>query len=384
MKMFKKLMLIMGLLFAVPFVVLAQKNEAFVVPFKWQNGHMIFQVTVNGKECLFQFDTGGHLLISRGLFEELGLSVIDSVKMVDSNNQAGYMMQADSVVIGFPGTDCVYKGRTILEPQNGWDIQRSGIDGIIGSDVFQSFVIRINSRTRQVTVNRKAPNNLEGGYEFVENISNAPIFRVQLAENFNIPMMFDSGNYSTLFLAQGVFDWLRQGGYAFGKVEKGYGLGMTGIMGGDPRRKFTRVIFKQIPLGGKLLKHVLVDVQPVAMPLLGSGILRYGEVVLDYPRKMFYFLPFDDIDFEQPISEPVWNIKLVLDPQQNVRVAGVWGELVQQVFPFDYVVAIDGKPIQKENLRFGAWGEIDLGKKDEVKLQIQRGDERIDVIVRRQ
>ena len=384
MSIIKNLTLIMGLLCAVPFVTWAQQGDTWSLPFEWKNGHIVLQVNVNGKVCQCQFDTGGHLLVSRGLFEELGLSVVDSVKMVDSNNNAGYMMQADSVVICFPGTDYAYKGRTVLEPQNGWDIQKAGIDGIIGSDVFQNFVVRINGRTQQLTVSREVPANLEGGYEFVENISNAPIFRVQLAENFNIPMMFDSGNYSTMFLAQGVFDWLEQGGYAFEKVEKGYGLGMTGIMGGDPRRKFTRVIFKQIPLGGKLLKHVLVDVQPVAMPLLGSGILQYGEVVLDYPRKMFYFLPFDDIDFEQPISEPVWNIKLVLDSQQNVRVAGVWGELVQQVFPFDYVVAIDGKPIQKENLRFGAWGEIDLGKKDEVKLQIQRGDERIDVIVRRQ
>ena len=373
----------MGLLCVVPLITLAQQDEVLLLPFEWHNGHIVVQANINGKACLFQFDTGGHLLVSKGLYEELGLSVIDSVKMVDSNNNAGYMMQTDSVKISFPNSNYAYLGRTLLEPVNGWDIQRAGIDGIIGSDVFQDFVVRINGRTRQLAISSKVPENLENGYEFVENISNAPIFRVQLAENFNIPVMFDSGNYSTMFLAQGVFDWLQQGGYVFEKVEQGYGLGMTGIMGGDSRRRFTRVIFKQIPLGGKLLKHVLVDVQPVAMPLLGSGILRYGEVVLDYPRKMFCFLPFDDIDFEQPISEPVWNIKLVLDPQQNVRVAGVWGELVQQVFPFDYVVAIDGKPIQKENLRFGAWGEIDLGKKDEVKLQIQRGDERIDVMVQR-
>lgn len=377
-----KFVLLMGLLLQ-SLMAEAHYDKVLVLPFKWHNGHIVVQINVNGRTCLFQFDTGGHLLLSRELSEEFGLSMIDSVKMVDSNGHVGYMMQVDTVTIGFPGSDYIYRGRTLLETENGWNIRRAGIDGIIGSDVFQDFVVRINGRTRQLAISSKVPENLENGYEFVENISNAPIFRVQLAENFNIPMMFDSGNYSTMFLAQGVFDWLQQGGYVFEKVEQGYGLGMTGIMGGDPRRKFTRVIFKQIPLGGKLLKHVLVDVQPVAMPLLGSGILRYGEVVLDYPRKMFYFLPFDDIDFEQPISEPVWNIKLVLDPQQNVRVAGVWGELVQQVFPFDYVVAIDGKPIQKENLRFGAWGEIDLGKKDEVKLQIQRGDERIDVMVQR-
>ena len=383
MKILKYIIVSIGLFCMLPWATTAQTTEPLAIPFQWHNGHIIIQVTINGRNCLCQFDTGGHLLISRELYKELNLSVTDSVKMVDSNNKSGYMLQTDSIVVGFPSNNYTYQGRAILEPQGGY-LKRLGIDGIIGSDVFQKIVLGINGRSQELTVNLQKPQQLKEGYKFAENISNAPIFRIQLTEQFNIPIMFDTGNYSTLFLAQGVFDWLTQGGYSFEKVEKGYGLGMTGILGGDPRRALTRVIFKSIQLGSTTLKHIRADVQPVAIPLLGSGILQYGEVIIDYPQSIFYFQPFDDINFNQPLAKPIWNIKLALDPQQQVRVVEVWGDLMQHAKPFDRVISINGIPAKKENLDIGQWGEINLGEKNSAILQIQQGKEFINIIVNRE
>lgn len=380
----RTLLCIAGLLIAVSLSTKAQSQGPLSLPFEWRNGHIIFHVTVNGTKQLFQLDTGGHLLLSKELHETLDLPIIDSMEIIDSNNKRGYILQTDTVTISFPGCTYTYRGCATLTPEGGWDVGQNGLDGIVGSDVFQPFVLRINARTQQLIIDTQAPQGLPQGYPFSPNKGNLPVFSLPLAENFTAPFLFDTGNYTTLYLGQGVYQWLAQGGYSFEKIENGYGLGMTGMFGGDPRRPLTRVTFKEIPLGGKVLRHVRAEVQPFEIPFWGTGLLQYGEVVIDYPRSMFYFLPFDDIRFEEPISQPEWDIALSLDQYQKIRVAEIWGDLIEKVQVGDYVIAINGKATDSAHLKIGNWQKVELGDANAIVLTIKRQNETFDITAHRE
>jgi predicted aspartyl protease len=115
-----------------------------LTPLAWQSGLQLrrgLRVLLNNKEADLEVDSGASgLVVSRSVAERSGLKAADHIQLGgvgDEGAQAGYTAQVDSIRIGsLEFRDCR------VEVGDRQDIV--GGDGLIGTDVFRSFLVTLD------------------------------------------------------------------------------------------------------------------------------------------------------------------------------------------------------------------------------------------------
>ena len=163
---------------AVP--LFAQQYKA-TIPYRMVGEKMVIEMKVNGNARPFIFDTGGRTALTTKACQALQITATDSMKVTDVNN----VKNAPSLIIN---------------EVKGWEC--FGVDGIIGSDLFASTIVSIDSQTKNIIVTsaeKPSTVSLRKMLNFTKE-GGMPIVNVQIAPVSNITVLFDTGSPSLLSL----------------------------------------------------------------------------------------------------------------------------------------------------------------------------------------
>ncbi len=353
------------------------------MPFESGRGLVLIQGRINGSRPLsFILDTGaGISVIDNSLIESLGLKEVGSTTAIGAGGAAraksleGAKLALDPLgepvelpLIGLP-----IKG---LEMQIG-----APVDGILGRDLFDKYVITIDYRDRWVGFSKEPPAPGRGKVVPFKYERGIPVVEatVELSDGRKVvtTLGVDTGSTRGVTLYSGFTTENKVLPFPGASIET-----LSGGVGGMRASVLGRL--NAVEFGGFRIARPIAQVNPTAVSgsaesadrggLLGSEVFRKFRVVVDYPRNRLILEPNDD--FDRAIETDMVGLGLT-KTATHVRVtrvnpkspAGEGG-----VKPGDVLVEVDGS--SAPTLGLTALEELFRTEGKTYSLVFMRGQER--------
>ncbi len=297
------------------------------LPYEMVNGKMIINATVDGLRGRFVFDTGAPFYITQAWADSLKHATTGSQGIIDaagnefsvSKTTVNELLLGDSSVVAFRNikANVIPKGNIV---------ERLGVNGIVGSDILVGYILRIDSRQHCIIITDDLSRlhvSLRAKMAMETNGQNIPFVTVNLGGGLIETAMFDSGDDC---LVSPGFDLVSEMGQSNPMISVlAYGRGSNGIgMGGASSvTDRVRLLLKDFRMGTAKFRNVSTVSIGGSGTRLGTALLDYGVVTIDFQHPAFYFEAFSS----QPVDlyKPAWNLDITYGQGYPV-VSGVWAD----------------------------------------------------------
>ena len=317
------------------------------LPYEDLNGKLFITVEVGNKPRRFLFDTGAVCMVSEGLADEMNLTNIHTDDVIDVN-ATHFKMNVVKLDIKYGNT--LFAGIPALRGLQGEVFKCWAIDGIIGSNILRNSLVRFNSTKHTIIItNQKDKLQLNSTNSGKLNIhtdgQSTPIMTIPFGKNATMAMEFDSGDNKLLRLTDGLVNQITKS-KVYRVVGLGFGANNMGAMGLQKNAPKRRLLIPFFNLGGEQFSNALTDTNDSGIPGIGTELLKYGTLTLDYINQKYYFDPFAPA---VKLDARGWPVALTIKNNQLV-VGAVWNDLKGQANPGEQVIAVDGKDYSQIDL----------------------------------
>jgi len=297
-----------------------QKDYFTVIPFDFIKGQIIINVNLNGNNYNFSMDTGAPTWISRKIHNEHSLSKIKKLKVIDSSNKKDSL----EVVIlkSIQLNNVEFNNIPALVVDSGTFYDCLNIEGNIGSNLLRNSVINISKEKQEITLTNstkklklKKKNSTK---LFLNYFQCTPYFKIDLAgkEKAKAKIVFDSGMEGMFDLALQHYELLRK--YEiFKNTENANGSISIGIFGNANDTLHYRMLVPRLTLGQTVLTNALVKTTQDRNSRIGTDLLKYMDITLDYKHRRIYFSPLKEGELDAytktaPVSPTFENGKFLV------------------------------------------------------------------------
>lgn len=330
----------------------AQQHRA-ELPYRMVANKIIVDINIEGKTFPFVFDTGGTTALIDSLCDALNLKHEGAIDIRDVTGSKLTYQKAFVKEVNLPGSDITFHDYAFMALPTPSSVQHFGAVGLLGSDLWQNYIVHFDTERKVIVISSPdTPVAIEAKYQtpFTANSGWYPVMSLAFGDR-KIDATFDSGAYGLLSLKEDDYYYL----YSWNQtklLERGFGRGPSGVGGNAvvvPRMETKRVLVAPIQIGAATLEHVITEELTTATrTLIGVQLLKYGEVTIDYSRRMFYFVPFrNPTQAEQTFSNIAFNIT-----DGQLCVSTIWGtDLRTKIRVGAPVTRINGKPTGEYDMR---------------------------------
>lgn len=332
-------------------IISAQNKEGTsIIPYELIKGKMIVKMEINGSVEKFIFDTGAATSSLEPSFcRAHNMAIVDSMNIRDASNLLSNYRQVVIQSLRTPDRMFNFKYiKAILHPENSIFGCFDGVIGLIGSDILQNLICTIDSKQALISLtNSTKPLNesLRYAHNFTAK-SILPILAMQINGEIVSNCLFDTGAGGFLSLKKEVFNELNTKN-ALSTQRVGYGashVGLSGIMEVDTS---LLVKMENIRIGPFKIKSAYAETANVPYTLIGTTILNYCKVVIDYQRRRIYFLPYS----EEAVAIPSRFADIGISIKDgNLIISNVWDSCKSAVNPGDIITHVNGEPIGKYDM----------------------------------
>ena len=312
------------------------------IPYEMVYGKMFVQVEIRGKLHKFLFDTGAPVALSEKLATELRLRQIDKGRLIDvnGNSNTATTMRLDSIKLG----DVTFTGIPVLtffpDWYNCWNI-----DGVIGSNMLRKSVVKLASDKHLIVITDQPDKLALNKKHSVPLITNAkgnqqsdPQIEILLNGKVRLTLGFDTGDNTFLRFTDDLMDQL--GKYkAYETVANGFGATLMGENGLQANAEKHLLKIPLINIGSAQFKKVVTQTNKGGIPGVGTKLLDYGDVTLDFINGKFYFDAKNEVNV---IDEKQWPLQATFSNSKLI-VGLVWQKGLDKVKPGEQIMAVDDK-----------------------------------------
>ena len=336
--------ILFSIFFLVGQIALAQSQKA-ELPYRIVSNKILVDVEIEGKAYPFIFDTGGTAAIIDSIADLLGLEHEGDLNVTDATGTRLNYQKCVVKEMHLPKSNITITNYSFLSLPTPSPVQQFGAVGLLGSDLWQNHIVRFDPSRQVITItSAEHPVDADTAFRmpFSPNGQIWPIISLPIGTQ-EVDAMFDSGAYYLLSLKE--TDYYKLYSWQQTKLlERGFGKGSSGIGGTallPHRKEVKRIRVAPIRMGAATLSNVISeDITPASHTLVGMRLLEYGEVIIDYSRREFYFLPFKtNIRVEQKFNNVGFNIT-----DKQLCINAIWGEELRNKIKIGSpVIAINGK-----------------------------------------
>ncbi|AYL97514.1 retropepsin-like aspartic protease [Mucilaginibacter celer] len=298
---------------------------------------MFITVEIAGKQHRFLFDTGAPVQITPDLAAELKSASIKRTPIVDATGRKDSLNVVNLAEIKLGNTTF----NNIPSLITGSDVYTCWhIDGVLGSNILRKSIVRIDPVKQLIIITDNAKklslNKKDAARLVTDPIQSYPYILVGTADVFFFMIGFDSGESSLFVPAEK--DMVTAEKYkTFTTISTGYGTGARSLFGLQKSDSTRRILFPAMKIGQHILTNFTGETNKSNMTRMGTRLLDYGGVTLDFIHQQFYFdTKADTIHIEKNS----WPIKSSVSGNHFV-VGTVWQALKGQVDPGDQILAVD-------------------------------------------
>lgn len=329
------------------------KNYCTTIKYKDVNGKIIIPVTIQDSIYHFLFDTGAPNVISSSLLSSINYASNKKLTISDSNDrkQSMNLTTLKEIIVG--GVIFTNTSALIFEKSENILFDCFDIDGIIGSNLLQRSIVQLNSKTKELTLTNSLKNlGLLGNDTperlYIVNAQGSPYIQIKLKGSNTVSekLLFDTG-------ASGFYDMSKRRLNLFKKhnvatsILSSEGVSGMGLFGASETNIKYRVKVPEISINTYTFSNVITTTTDDDHSRIGSDILNYGVVTLDFRKKKFYFNGFaktNDLKEKQLGFTPVVeNNKLI--------VGVVWDKALRDLINYgDEIVGVNNVDFSSDNL----------------------------------
>lgn len=326
-----------------------EKNFADTICIELYKKWVIIPANINGKTHRFIFDTGmSTSMISQDLLPE-GSKILRRDYVTDTNQQKQELVYTElcGLSIGKLHFPCFAVLPFSFE---GTPFGCAQIDGFIGGDLLQKLIVKIDVQKKQlILTDRKKWFKAEKGASSSMKIKkNVPYINLQIGKVKEIDVMFDSGDNGFYNICEGIFNRMKafkQEQWKGEIIETTQGALTFGLFGFSNNYSVSLLKLPEWELNGISFKNVYTKTTRSAYSHIGSELFTYGQVILDYPKKQFTFLPYNNVDTITVANERRNNFGI---ENGHIVISLIWesSELYRQgARRGDWVKELNGKEI---------------------------------------
>ena len=320
------------------------KNYYSEIQYEFVKGKIIIPVIIKGKTYQFLLDTGAPNLISSDLKNTLDKTKLKSISVKDANNNRRRMDLVTLPILSIGNIEFKEQTALVYELESNLLFDCFKIDGIIGSNLFRKSILKILSKEKKIiitnSIKKANPNK-----QFKSNLNligaqSSPYITIRLKgeKNATESLLFDTG-------MDGFYDLCLKHYNLFTKEKaltthsKGEGsIGMS-LFGNAKSNNQYRLKIPEINFPGATFKNVVTQTTDDDNSRIGSKLLNYGNVTIDFKHKDFYFEPFEKInDLDEKLlafSPTILNNK--------VSVGIVWNDSLNKKISYgDEIISVNG------------------------------------------
>ncbi|MDB5158702.1 MAG: Aspartyl protease [Mucilaginibacter sp.] len=316
------------------------------IPYEYINGVMFLTSEINGIKRKFVFDTGAPVQITPELFDELKPEIINHTEISDATGKKTTLNIVSLAALklnnlSFTGIPALVSSSSLYKC---WHI-----DGIIGSNILRKSIVQIlpakhliilTDDETKLSLNKKMQLPLITGEP-----QSYPFFNIQLANKKTQTVGFDTG--SPTFLRMTEADASRfKNDDIIEKISTGYGINHMSLLGLQIPDSLYRLKISSLIIAGCTFTNVVTETNKSRNTRIGTKILDYGKVTIDFIHHYFYFEPAVGV---VDLSEKLWPLKTVVADDKLV-VGVVWGKLKDQIKSGDQIMTINDEPCQAISL----------------------------------
>ena len=343
------------------------------VPYTTINGKIIIEAQAEGVPGKFIFDTGAPTYITYSLARRLSLESTNTQNILDAHNQSMTLekTQLKRLSMGMPGINIEEIPVTIMP--EGHLIEQFGVDGMIGCELFPGAVVRIDSRQKKIIITDNISLfhiNLRNRLPLLHVQGQIPFIELNVGVGVIETVMFDSGSGAFYeMISATASEALRENAAAL--LSKGYGSSGIGMTGAASAGEHNLIRLFELRVSTGRFQNIVTESMDAPYSRLGSQLLDYGTVTIDYASSAFYFEPFESAP--QDLYKKRWNVDFTM-ANGHVVIACVWGDLVEKISPGDRVLKIDGEPVGEVNVSDALQSSIVKIKNEKAIITVLRQD----------
>jgi len=356
------LVVTLAVLLALPFEVSSQRvrlnkgkpaSRKYLssVNYREARGKIIVPVVIEGETYSFLFDTGAPNLITKELSEKISSRQLNLINVRDSNDSSRKLEVISIPTISLGSAEFVDTPTIVNDPDSNFILDCFQVDGIIGSNMLRKSVVHIDSENHILSVSNDPEHFNLSGLEAIElslsDGQSSPYMWIRLkGEGKALEyVLFDTGMNGFYDMSLDNYDKLQELG-AFDKIESGRGTKGIGLFNNSESRTHFRVTIPQIDIGSHDFRNVSSVTMTADRSRIGSEILKYGKVTIDYKNSRLYFEPFEG-------PRDLFEKELGFSPtirDGEVIVGIVWSEELPEKLNYgDKILSINGKKIAGED-----------------------------------
>mgnify|MGYP004598572207 FL=1 len=338
MRFFKTLTLA---LMASVFCMAAHAQFAVTIPYAMERGKMIVSAEVNGVKGRFVLDTGAPCALSSEFARKAGISPEQEITASDSN---GNPVKTRVLMLGSLklGATSFRKVQALeLDMKDNPAFSLFHIDGLIGYTLLKMGALSIYGREHKAVFASAAPTDGDSNTRYVAMPPHPMLALVPLQiGNATDTVMFDSGEDRVYVMSRHKHDALAaQHTQGIRTLGEGMGFSSMGVGGVEAATRKVRVCTDTLALAGYKLANVCCIATDNPTSRIGTGLLAYGDITIDYIHNTFAFSPHTDTT--PNLYQPDWDVVLTVTPDGWLRAGIVWDKRLA-IQSGDRVVEVNG------------------------------------------
>lgn len=321
-----------------------QKDFYVEIPYESENGKIFIRAEIAGKQHRFLFDTGAPVSISKALAAELNSKTLTKILLGDafSHHDSTAIVEVNDLKLGELLFDHV---PAICGQPDFFDCYH--IDGAIGSNLLRNCIVSI-APDRQVIIvtDQKEKLNLKSKNSkpliTTIGLQSSPFISILLKgkRDVEVSIEFDTGDKEFFRLEDRLMNMLAK--YAvFDTLASGFGADKMSVFGLQDKGKKYLLKVAPITICNGTFTNLVIESNPNAQPSIGSGLLNYGTVTLDFIHHKFYF------DARQPLNdlaEKHWPFGTVFI-NNKLLIGVVYPKAAGQLVSGDQIIAVDDRDL---------------------------------------
>lgn len=265
---------------------------------------IIVPIIINNKEYNFKYDTGAPTSISKELFSELNLSIIDTVNAIDYYGNKSTILTSIIPELSIGGIRLKDKKVSVLRPIQ--DLKHCGIkvDGHLGNDILLNKVVHIDIKNDLFQISNSIEpftgNKSKKGINFTKGTGGQPYIEISFTgKNAKERVLFDTGSSNYLYRLNTsiLYKMLENKHLSYRNIIDTISSSFNGRgLFGKQKDKFNyRVLIDSIEVMGKsIVNYYAKTFSSLSQhSIVGAPILGLGSVTIDNISSKLYFRPYD-------------------------------------------------------------------------------------------
>ena len=341
------------------------KQESYFQKIPYQNidGWLIVPVSINGKTYNFCFDTGAPLTISDKILRELNLPIIRQEKIEDLSGRREEMRVILLPELHLHGITFIDTPGLVFNEESSESVDHLecyGIDGFIGSNMLRNSAVQIDEQSKHIIItNNVGRLSIEKKiYQYMEldPDQSCPFIKIRFHKGeqvlYDRKVVFDTGAAGSFYRMKiDSYNWCNDNDCAglINKITESEGSFALSAHGTNEKQQHLLLNIPKLNINGTIFNNVVTYTTNGSTSIIGSKLLEYGKVTLDFINKRFYFEAFDNIKTDD-LSKRPWAIGPTWRNGKLV-VGIIWDKkLESQINLGDEVLSINGIDISSMSL----------------------------------